>query len=114
MLILAAALFAGAAHAELPPPTPEQQAASQKKKAAQAAQVKEQKQALEETQARIARRYHAQHPDRPRGMAPGEIQEPVGKSDVPKSAKQPPSKQAKPHTGDHVSPQAGAHTQSSK
>ncbi|HEX6002450.1 MAG TPA: hypothetical protein VFZ14_00490 [Burkholderiales bacterium] len=111
--ILILAFFAHAASAELPAPTPEQKAAEQKKKAAEAAELKEQKQALEKTQARIAQQYHAQHPDRPRGMSPGEIQEPVGKSDVPKSAKQPPGKQAKPHEGGRGSPQSEAHTQSS-
>ncbi|HYC48472.1 MAG TPA: hypothetical protein VED01_23615 [Burkholderiales bacterium] len=57
---IAAALLSaavGVAVAKLPPPTPEQQQAAAAKKDAQAAQVEQQKQALEKAQDRVVEYY---------------------------------------------------------
>lgn len=111
IVFLFVALFAGAAFAELPPPTAEQKAALEKKKAAEAAMLKKQQQALERAQARIARQYHAQHSDQPSGAASAEVNEQIGKGDVPTAAKQPLGTSAKPHGRGKSNPQAEAHSQ---
>jgi hypothetical protein len=110
--LLFVALFAGAAFAELPPPTPAQKAALAKKKAAEAAMLKKEQQALAREQERIASQYHARTGQQS-GAAPS-IKEPVGKEDVPKAAKQPVGKPAKPYDGGTSNPKAEAHTQSSR
>lgn len=87
---LLAALVAFSAMAELPPPAPEEKAKLETQAAEKQAMEEREKRALAAAQERIARRY--------RGEAPA-VQEGVGKTDVPKSAKQPLGEPAKPHAG---------------